>query len=64
MGGVKKIINGIFNEEDPQKVINLWTSINDTEGDTKLTLEELIMIHKKCGEKIINAANSIKENEK
>ena len=63
MSGVEGIINEISSEEDPQKVIDLWISANDPEDSNKLTLEELIMIHKECGEKIIIAANSINKNE-
>jgi|TARA_Y100000310_G_scaffold311546_1_gene357897 hypothetical protein len=56
---VDEYVKTIKKEQDPQKVIELWSSAIDAKENSGLTIKDLMFIHKKCNKEITQAALQI-----
>ena len=58
---VDELINEISNETDPQRIVDLWTSVYDLRKQNSLSLADILVIHEECGSAIVYAAKSIED---
>lgn len=53
---VDEYVRAIKNEKDPKKIIEIWSRATRSNKKPKLSLKEIVSIHKKCSKEIAAAA--------